>query len=321
MDTDQEVAADWEYVSCALCGADDPRRLLVDRVRHCGTWVDFPIVRCRRCGLIYTNPRHRGELSKGYHGPVSDDFDHYLTVSRAPIYRRGLAGIQRRLPDGRPPGTQPSRKVPVVGANAESDLSALAQDCRLLGVGCATGSFLRLARAHGFIAVGVELSPTLAAYARERHGLTVYERPLEVLAFAEASFDVVALWDVIEHVMAPFILLREIYRVLAPGGVLALRTGNAGFQIPKARLFRLLGPNGGPYLIPNEHLYHFTPRTLRNLVRLAGFADVEVEDSETEVYANRVKYRLMRFYNVLAALGQRLDLHLTNAMDVYDRKR
>jgi 2-polyprenyl-3-methyl-5-hydroxy-6-metoxy-1,4-benzoquinol methylase len=292
------VDGEWEYVACILCGADEPRQLLIDRVCHRGEWLEFRIASCCRCGLVYTNPRHRGDASRGYHGPVTDDLERYLSERRWPIHHRGLAGIQKRL--------QPERGL---------------QPGRLLDIGCATGAFLRLAQRHGFEAVGIELSPTLAAHARER-GLEVHQGRLEELGLPDRSFDVVTMWDVVEHLDSPLDTLRHAHRVLAHEGVLALRTGNSDFQIPKARLLRLLRPDWGSFLSPNQHIYHFSPRTVKSMLVSAGFVTVEVEDSATEIYIQTLKHRLMRAYNALASVaGRPIGRVMTNAMDVYGRRR
>ena len=105
---------------------------------------------------------------------------------------------------------------------------------RLLDVGCAAGFFLAEARAH-YEVQGVELSEWSSAYARERLQLPVFTGTLQQAALPAGHFDVVTLWDVIEHVPDPVPLLAEAARVLAPGGRLVLSTGDWGSAYARAR--------------------------------------------------------------------------------------
>ena len=96
---------------------------------------------------------------------------------------------------------------------------------RLLDVGCAAGFFLAEARAH-YEVQGVELSEWSSAHARDRLGLPVFTGTLQQAALPAVHFDIVTLWDVIEHVPDPVPLLTEAARVLRPGGRLVLTTGD-----------------------------------------------------------------------------------------------
>lgn len=96
---------------------------------------------------------------------------------------------------------------------------------RLLDVGCAAGFFLAEARVH-YEVQGVELSAWSSGYARDVLGLPVFTGTLHQAALPAAHFDVITLWDVIEHVPDPVPLLAEAARLLKPGGRLVLTTGD-----------------------------------------------------------------------------------------------
>lgn len=98
---------------------------------------------------------------------------------------------------------------------------------RFLEVGCGTGIMLTGAAAHGFDVHGVEVSASGAAYAKQRFGVPVTVGTLESARFADGSFDVVWMQYVLEHVPDPVGLLREIRRVLAPGGILFVAVPHA----------------------------------------------------------------------------------------------
>ena len=105
---------------------------------------------------------------------------------------------------------------------------------RLLDVGCAAGFFLAEARA-SYEVQGVELSEWSSAHARDRLGLPVVTGTLQQAAFPADHFDVITLWDVIEHVPDPVPLLAEAARVLRRGGRLVLTTGDWGSAYARRR--------------------------------------------------------------------------------------
>lgn len=120
--------------------------------------------------------------------------------------------------------------------------------CRWLDVGCGFGSFVLAARMRGYQAVGVDIAPFEIEFARER---LHKERPDDVpdavyllsdgreLPFEAGVFDVITLWNVLEHVPDAERMLREAHRVLRPGGYLFIVCPNymafrreAHYQVP-----------------------------------------------------------------------------------------
>jgi SAM-dependent methyltransferase len=284
---------EWRYVACNLCGADDAETLIHDRVRRGGEVFDFPIVRCRRCGLIYTNPRaHSTVFGNVAGGAARGD----AAVANQPIYRRGMSALDDHLPQtsGRP--------------------------ARLLDVGCAAGDFMAYARNRGWDVVGADISPKLVSKARAR-GFAVVQGDLRELDLAPASYDVVTMWDVIEHLTDPQSYLRHIRRLLRPGGLLFFHTGNARFQIFKARVLSRLLPDRGPFVIPYQHLYHFDPATARRLLLVTDYEPIAVFSCGTLAYPSPIKRLLLGTFNAAAARLARFGLPLwTSAMGVLARR-
>ncbi|HLQ38307.1 MAG TPA: class I SAM-dependent methyltransferase, partial [Planctomycetota bacterium] len=141
---------------------------------------------------------------------------------------------------------------------------------RVLDVGCAAGYFLRVVKQHGAEVFGVELSPSIAKEAiaclgPDRIHIGELDQAVTALHLEPGSFDLITLWDVIEHVPEPQPVLRQIRTLLAPGGHLLLETQNV------ASLWaRLLGRRWHHYK-HEEHLYHFTPATITRLLADCGF--------------------------------------------------
>jgi SAM-dependent methyltransferase len=98
---------------------------------------------------------------------------------------------------------------------------------RLLDVGCATGDFLaEVRRIPGWSAIGLEPGAAAAHYVRHEVGLDVVRGTLNTAAWKDAIFDVLTLWDVLEHVYDPRTVLHEAARLLKPGGVLVINYPN-----------------------------------------------------------------------------------------------
>ena len=228
--------------ACPLCGS----------LRHAVVTASggSRLVRCRPCGLLYKDPPPAEFVLLHYEDVYGQD-----TVSgRIDEHRRAV--FERFLVEVRPFGTR-----------------------RLLDVGCGSGQFLALARAHGWTTEGVEVSPRGAALARTR-GLTVHP---DLAQLPDACFDVVTLWNVVDFFLRPVEQLAEIHRVLAPGGLVFVRTPNAAFQLAAWRLSRVVvWPPSLARLVADAHFFQplvWTAPTLRRLLLTAGFIDVRVRNS------------------------------------------
>jgi 2-polyprenyl-3-methyl-5-hydroxy-6-metoxy-1,4-benzoquinol methylase len=137
---------------------------------------------------------------------------------------------------------------------------------KALDVGCAAGFCMQALRELGFEAHGVEVSETIARHAIERLGFdTVHIGTLEDASFEDQTFDVITMWDVIEHIADPRSLLTLARGLLGPGGLLVLETQNIDSAFARA-----LGRRWHHYKHA-EHIYHFTPASLRRLLDTAGW--------------------------------------------------
>lgn len=241
-----------EKTTCLLCGSTQstPYQEGADYfMRLPGT---FYLVRCVSCGLLYQNPR-----------PSLDEIDHYYpnqygsySSAHAGLYARpGLAGwLIRRAQHYR------CRLLHQAVSTASH------QTKRLLDVGCASGLFLEAMQYYaGWQVEGVELNQQAAHATSERLGIPVFAGPLEAANFPDATFDAITLWDVLEHLHDPVASLRELRRILKPGGALFVRVPNAASYVARG-----CGRYWSGYDLP-RHMTSFTPRTLSQMLRQTGF--------------------------------------------------
>lgn len=153
-------------------------------------------------------------------------------------------------------------------------------EARLLDVGCSRGHFVEAAAQSGFRAEGVEPAPRLAAAAREA-GLNVHTGLLEEQDFPAQSFDAVTLFEVLEHLKDPRSVLSECRRILRPGGILLLSTGNADSWTAS-----VMGARWDYFQIALDggHISFFNPSSIRRLAEACGFAVARIETSRVKFY-------------------------------------
>jgi 2-polyprenyl-3-methyl-5-hydroxy-6-metoxy-1,4-benzoquinol methylase len=141
---------------------------------------------------------------------------------------------------------------------------------RLLDVGCAAGFFLQVGVRNGWEVYGVEPSVCMADYARLQSGLNVFRGTVKEAGFPAGHFDVVTMWDVLEHMVDPRAELLEIQRVLKPEGLLVLETQNIASWAPK-----VFGKHWIHY--GNDlHLFHFSPTTIIRALTETGFTPLKI---------------------------------------------
>jgi SAM-dependent methyltransferase len=153
---------------------------------------------------------------------------------------------------------------------------------RLLDVGCGGGHLAALARKRGWHVVGTDLSHQACAAAGRAGEAAAIQADGALLPLRGGTADMVTLINVVDQAHEPLAVLREAHRVLAPGGLLALRVPNARFHRPWARLLVALGPfvrarRWDTY--PVVHHFAFTPAGLRELAARAGFQVLAVSNS------------------------------------------
>ncbi|MFQ5513639.1 MAG: class I SAM-dependent methyltransferase [Myxococcota bacterium] len=146
-------------------------------------------------------------------------------------------------------------------------IERLAPPGRLLDVGAAYGLLLARAVQRGWDAMGVEIAADCAAEAQHIAGVPVVVGDFATVELP-SGFDVITMFDVIEHMRDPLVTLRRAATLLTPGGLLVVETADA------ASLWaRLLG-RYWYFLDPPQHLFYFTAAGLESTARESGFGAV-----------------------------------------------
>jgi SAM-dependent methyltransferase len=237
-----QLQPDGEIVPCAICGHAATELLYAKS--------GYGIGRCIQCGLVYANPRAPQEKILARYSP-----EYFWTE-----YLPSLGVF-----DGHYDLTAFDARYGVL-------LTMLARRTagrRLIEVGSGAGFFLKAAERAGWQVKGVELSAEGARFATERLELDILTERAENLPVEPGSYDIAAMFEVIEHLFDPRAVLSSLARALVSGGTLVITTPN--FDSASRHL---LGVDWA-VLSPLEHVYYFREHSLRRLLESTGFKDVQ----------------------------------------------
>jgi ubiquinone/menaquinone biosynthesis C-methylase UbiE len=290
-----------EDADCGLCGSARSEVLVVQH----RFGEDFHVVQCASCGLIRTNPRPTAEWKARFYDPEYNalpeqhgrDFVYAAEDNRLPPYRRLLRFVKSRMKPGQ----------------------------RLIDVGAASGAFAKMAVDEGIEAVACDYSREAVDFCRERFKIETIHSPAEAIAVPDESFDFVTMLHTIEHLPDPLRVMREMLRILKPGGTFFLETPNYALHLlVETRLkalfplYRYLTKREGLPWVPFDHYYHWTPRLMRRALTEVGFREARshhILGYRSETKPNAIFWCAYASYDLLAAVahalsGGRWDLRL-----------
>ncbi len=228
-----------EHVTCDLCHSTQTHEVI--RVHDINYSIpgEFCLVQCEQCQLIYLNPRpSQSDYSAIYPEASYDPFQ--------PAHGTEIA--------------KPNRTV----EQRARMLTKLLRPGKLLDIGCADGKFMVAMQEQGWKCSGVEPSASAVALAQSLRHLNVQQGTILNLDEFQ-SYNLITFWDVLEHVPSPKAALERAYRLLVPGGIIAISVPNWG------SLERLVFRQNWIALDAPRHFYHFAPPTLSHLLSACHF--------------------------------------------------
>jgi SAM-dependent methyltransferase len=232
----------------------------------------LPIVRCSQCGLLMENPR--------------DD-----STTLAEVYAAHADCVYELEYENRRRGAL--KQLALVSAFCPTP-------ARLLDLGCANGTFVCLAQQAGWQATGLDPSRWMVERGRARcPAATFVASTLEEASFQGDVFDVITLWDVLEHVPSPLQTLQRVRSWLAPSGSLFLSVPNAASVV--ARLMRSRW-----VLLLREHLWYFSPLTMSLLLSQSGFDIVQTRPKLVQFSLANIFRRFAQYPGALSDLSSHL---------------
>ena len=243
--------------TCPFCAQQGPR--LKYRFKDCA------ILRCGQCSLMWLYPKPGLEqlhqvYDDGYYqnkdffqkdGTKLYGYVGYLAerINKQYVYQRVVDRVERLLPVRE---VEPGREK------------------RWLDVGCGLGFLMDVAFDHGFRVRGVEFNRSAIRYIQSKFTFPVDYGLVQELKFDEA-FDVISLFDVIEHLEDPVDSLRCLRKTIAPGGVCVIQTMDSDSLVS-----RLIGKHLEDFRRTREHLYFFTRKSLTRILNETGWEVIDI---------------------------------------------
>ena len=266
----------FEHVNCNICGSENYKIIFPSTIKFFSlkpetvayeTKEHHQIVQCVYCGLVYANFRDNSkELSKTYRKLGGEEY---------------LEEVESRL---------------ITSKKYLEIIRKYTRGNTLLDVGCSVGLFLKNASDNYWRAYGIEKSEITSRIARENFGLNVVTGDIYDACFESDFFDVITLWDVIEHIINPKKMLYELNRIQKPNGYLFIATPNIDSLVSN-----LLGSKW-MHLI-RTHLFYFSKITIKKILEETGYQIVGIS-SYKRVFrigyiVNRIRPHSIKIHSIL----------------------
>ena len=202
------------------------------------------IVQCSNCSLVYTNP-------------IFDD-EHYKSTYSSEDYQKIVKDLGEESHNYR------VRRFGKERVDILSNFLDHKDEIRYLDVGCSTGFVVEAAKDAGWIAKGIDLNPSAIDFGKSR-GLDLTNASLDETSFEKESFDVISLFDVLEHLTNPKEIINQAQSYLADEGLLFIYVPNWDSAS------RMIMNEDAHFIWPTHHLNYYTPNTLRDFLERQDF--------------------------------------------------
>jgi 2-polyprenyl-3-methyl-5-hydroxy-6-metoxy-1,4-benzoquinol methylase len=241
---------DVEHVNCGFCGSEAYKTLYPAPEES--IYSQCAVVQCNKCGLVRTSPRPtQTALAETY---ANEYYSYQEPDLKGWSNQIKILAMKLRLPALYP------YVIPL----------PILKDASICDVGCGAGQWLGLMRAAypGVKLSGFEIDPNTASIAAQVAQADVRHGDFLETGWADNSFDFITFWDVLEHVTNPQAVMQEVVRLLKPGGVVVVISPNVDCSYSK--IFNQFWWA----LLYDQHLYHFSRKTLTKLFQACNLEPV-----------------------------------------------
>jgi len=341
-----------EYIDCPICNCSE-YDIYINRAKelYIGLNEYFNVVKCKSCGHIYTNPRPTKDTIRyfypdnaGYYLPSSSLFENSHGL-RKKIKKIIFQLILEKYYNYNLPLVYYLCQLSFLGSllalqsyiffNQKIELSYIPKyvdNGRLLEIGCSYGLYLKKMSEIGWNVYGIDFNEKAVDFAKKQLGLNnVLCGDIEVVKFEKNFFDVVTMNMVLEHLYSPNEFLQQINKFMVINGQLIITVPDiTGFEakLYKRYFYGLQVP---------QHLHHFSPRIINNLLQSKGFKVNKIihHNFDRDIVASAnylpikilsyilhqkiIRFSLVRpFVNLLSCLGKtsRMTIYATKVKDV-----
>ncbi len=261
------------------------------------------LVQCKDCGFLTTNLELTEEEIKqlysanDYHG---EEYADYLSDKEIiqHNFRKRIKRIGKFVPDR--------------------------NRLHLFEIGCAYGFFLEAAKAFFCDTEGIDISEDAVKYARETLGQNAHDGDFAAF-YSGKKYDIVCMWDTIEHLEKPEVYVEKACGLLNTGGYICITTGDAGSLNARIR------GRKWRQIHPPTHLHYFSRKTLSLLLQKKGFEVVDISYPANTISVNTILYTLLciksshekmyRFFKKLGITKMNININFHDFMFVIAKKK
>ncbi len=268
-------------MKCIVCDSSNSSSIMFSKKGE-GIDKNYDINRCKDCGFVFVDPLpSKNELNEYY----NRNFGGVLLETEKDVNRKAKEFLKI------------SEKLGLKG--------------RLLEIGCSYGFFLNILKEKNWDVKGTELAKDSVKFAKEKYRLDVREGSLEELKFKE-KFDVIVMFDVLEHTRNPDEQARIVNNLLNENGIFVLTTPNI------RSLDYFLNGKYWDWMIPPAHLNYFSTKTIKRFLKKNGFKVIYLKTSKGD--AKNIVYAFLLALLKRIGLKERIREKLTNEKGEIDKK-
>ena len=228
--------------TCPWCGTDKTQIHLWIKDEFL-TQEEFQIHECQKCGLLFTEPR-----------PPKDKIGAYYKSEEYYSHQENKQGFIPKVYE----------KVKSINLKHKYNIATKGMTSgKMLEIGCGVGDFLHTMEQHGWDCTGVEPSEEAKDIARKRTKAQLFS-PEEIGQMEDASFDLITMWHVLEHVDDLRWEVDQLSRLVKNSGRIVIAVPN--YKSYDAQYYR---EHWAAYDVP-RHLNHFNRKTIANIFKTKG---------------------------------------------------
>lgn len=236
---------------CPVCGSTSIHQI-VSPVDHTVSLEHFAIWQCANCSLRFTQ-----------NGPAPDQIGRYYQSENYISHSETSRGLVNWL-------YLQVRKITLASKRRFIEEETKLKRGSLLDIGAGAGAFVHHMQQHGWSIEGLEPDDTAIDRARHQYGLNL-KAASGLFHLPEASYDVITMWHVLEHVHDLHAYISQIKKISKPGGKVFI-------AVPNYTSYDAVhyGEAWAAYDVP-RHLYHFSPAAMHELMRIHGCAIEKIQ--------------------------------------------
>lgn len=243
---------------CLFCG--NPSFKKFDEI------ADWKIVKCKKCGYVFTNPRPSEKDLPNYY-----TFDYYKDERHYKKFFNENGSLRNDSDDY-------MNRIRIIE-------TYVSKRGALLEIGAAHGDFLYALKNRGWKTSGIEISEDAVKIAKEKNNIDLYTGTLESFE-SKNKFDVICMFQTLEHLPNPKFLIDKSFELLNPNGIIVIEVPNINSFDMKINFER----KRLSYDLP-RHLSHFSPSFLKKQMEIAGFSILKIDRYYPNFILNALKKR------------------------------